>query len=183
MLAQQIQRLLVSEKDKKRVIDQLQELDEGKKLELAQLIQEHDKEALQLLNEKSEEVDAVKGQLDTVVAPVEDTQEDLQEVRSELKTILADPEQISRLIAESDDQQLNQIQQLIESGLVGKEDLILQSQQFFQEVRLQKTAFVKADQDEKKRLMQEAILSRKEQNQKLEGVIKEAEKALGKKYA
>ncbi len=183
MLAQQIQRLLVGDKDKQRLIDQLQDLNEEKKLELVQLIQDHDQEAMGLLNKKAEEVEALKGQLNIVSATQEDSAEELKEVALQLKQLLSDPEKFSLLIAECDDSQLAQVQAVIEAGFNGKADALLRSQQFFQEVRLQKAAFTKEGQEEQKKLMQEAIISTKEQNMKLEELIKEAEEVMGKKYA
>lgn len=183
MLAQQIQRLLVDDKDKQRLTDQLEGMNEEKKLELVKLIQDHDKEAMGLLDQKAEEIEAVKGQLNKVSAPEEDSAEELREISVQLKELLKDPEKFSRLIAECDDAQLAQIQTIIEAGFEGKEDALLRSQQFFQEVRLQKAAFTKERQEEQKQLMKEAIMSRKEQNIKLEGLIKEAEEVMGKKYS
>jgi uncharacterized membrane protein affecting hemolysin expression len=183
MLAQQIQRLLVDDKDKQRLTEQLEGLNEEKKVELVQLIQEHDKEAMGLLNQKAEEVETIKGQLNEVSAPVDDSAEELREISVQLKQLLKDPEKFSMLIAECDDAQLAQIQAVIEAGFAGKEEAILQSQQFFQEVRLQKAAFTKENQVEQKQMMTEAIMSRKEQNMKLEGLIREAEGVLGKKYS
>jgi hypothetical protein len=183
MLAQQIQRLLVADKDKLRMTDQLQDLNEEKKLELVKLIQDHDIEAMTLLNKKAEEVEAIKGQLSEVSSPQEDSEDDLHEVSVQLKELLKDPEKFSMLIAECDDAQLAQVQAVIESGFEGKEEALLRSQHFFQEVRLQKAAFTKENKDEQKQLMSEAIISRKEQNNRLEGLIGEAEEVMGKTYS
>lgn len=183
MLAQQIQRLLVSDQDKTRLIDQLDGLSEEKKLELAHLIQDHDREAMQLLDQKAAEVDQLKGQMDALSSLPDDSEAELHDIMKELKTLLKDPAAFSQLVSECDDQQLRDLQSLIESGLAHRPEAVTRSQQFFQEVRLQKAAFTKEGREEQRQMMQEAIMATKEQNDKLEALIADAEKALGKKYS
>lgn len=179
VLAQHIHRLMISSSERQRLIEELKALDEGRRLQLSALLQEHDQEALKVLDEKAGEIEEMKVRL-TEGWPKEQGTDDLKNTALQLKDILNNPEKLAQLIAASDDMTLKKLEEVIEGGLEHNPQVLKECQQFFTEVRLQKAAFIKEGEQEQKRLLQEALISRKEQNDQLDVLIGKAKDLLQK---
>jgi len=184
MLVQQIQRLLISDADRQRVIDELASLSASGKQELAQLVHDHDEEALEILNKKSAEVQQVKERLQdafpTGVPELSD--EEVKTVARQLKEAFGNPEQLAQLIAVSDDLMLAKLEEVMLAGVAHDPSVVQECKDFFKEVRLQRMAFVKADEKKQKEALIEAVTQQKEQLDHMDQLIAKAEKVMGKKY-
>lgn len=177
MLAQQIQRLMISTAERKRLLEEMQQLGESGELQLGKLLEEHDREALQVLNEKAAEIEAVKDRI-SANWPPEAQHDEVQTIAAQIRDIFADPEKLAQFIAASDDLVLKKVEDIVAAGLEQKPELLSECHSFFNEIRLQKAAFIKSDEAEQKRLLADAIMSRKEQNDRLDSLIGEAKKLL-----
>lgn len=177
VLAQQIQRLMISSAERKRLLEEMQQLGESGEQQLAKLLEEHDQEALQVLNEKAGEIEAVKGRI-SANWPPEAQQDEVQTIAAQIREMFSQPEKLAQFIAASDDLTLKKLEEILAAGIDQKPELLNECHNFFNEIRLQKAAFVKSDEEEQKRLLAEAIMSRKEQNDRLDSLISEAKKLL-----
>ena len=182
MLAQQIQRLFISEEDKKRLLEEVEKLSDDKKLHLVEVIQEHDAEAMGLLNKKANEVGKIKEELVDQMPGKDLSEEEKQKIYDQLKEHMKSPEKLAELVAVSDDYMLSQIEEIISEGLKKNPELQQQSRLLFQELRLQKAAFVNDAEGKQNEMLKKAVLERKEQSETLDSLIAKAGSLLGKDY-
>lgn len=182
LLVQQIQRMLIADEDKQRLLKELEKMNHEQRDQLEELIQEHDQEALEVLDKKAAELEGAKQSLNALRPDQEVSEQEAQGVVADLKQALSNPKAFATLLANSDDALLKEIEQMLVAGLQHNADLVEECHDLFREVRLQKAAFIEQDQQEQKELFKEAVISRKQQVDRLDNLIHQAEKMLGKQY-
>ncbi|MGE3279219.1 MAG: hypothetical protein AB7J40_05575 [Candidatus Altimarinota bacterium] len=176
----QIQRLMLRDADKQRLLEELKNADQAKLEMFAGLIREHDQEALKVLNEKAKEQEGVRQNfMETSGAPSDQlTEAEGQQVLELLENTFKNPDQLAEFIAQSDDAFLMELEEVLVNSLEGKPQYQEEFRRFFQEARLQKAAVEKAVEDDQKQALIDAILQTEEQTKQLDRLIAEAEKAL-----
>jgi hypothetical protein len=180
ILTSQIQRLLISEADKSRLLDELKSLNESKMQQFAELIREHDDEALKILDAKSEEQEKEKQNLlNQPFAQKNDVNESVgRAFIQDLEVVFNDSRKLAEFIALSDDRFLRKLETVFINALRSQSEAKEEFQQFFREVRLQKASFAKEKQGKEKKKLMEAIEKTQEQNKKLDALIAKVEGVL-----
>lgn len=181
ILESQIQRLMLNKSERKRLLDELKSLSQERLNQLAELIQEHDEEALKVLSEKAREQNETHQKfIENAGIPSEKLSEaEVKDVLGIVENAFKNPNQLADVIALSDDSFLLQVEQVIVDSLQ-KPEQKEEFRRFFHEVRLQKAAVEKEVQAEQKEKLIEAILQIEEQSRQLDALIRQAETVLGK---
>ena len=180
ILTSQIQRLLISEADKSRLLDELKSLNEEKIQQFAELIREHDAEALEILNAQSDEREKEKQNfLSQPFAQKNKLSESNgRAFIKDLEEVFNDGKKLAEFIALSDDVFLRKLETVFINALKNQPEAKLEFQQFFREIRLQKVAFEKEKQGRERKELVEAIEKTREQSKTLDALIAKAETVL-----
>ena len=181
LLAQKIQRLMLSDADKARLLEELKSLDEAKMQQLSELIHEHDEEAMVILDQKASEQQAVKEKI-MAASPLPrseavNEEEGVKYIKF-LEEIFKSPQDLAQFVMISDDYFLQQLETVLVNSLKGNEKYQEEFRHFFREVRLQKAALAKQDAEAEKKALIEAIEKTQEQSKQIDQIIAKAEKAL-----
>ncbi|GEM_PF-4338455 len=181
ILAKKVSRLAISNSQKSRLLQELETLDESKLEEFSQLVAKHDEEARGIIEEKADRVKVLKDQLRSLdpqanAAPV--TKERLQDMLKTLEEVFTAPTLLAQFVAASDDVLLGQIEDFLVQVLKNDPQHQKVFRKFFQEIRLQKAAFVRKEKEEEKQSMQREIEEKEQAIKALDGVIKEGKKLL-----
>ena len=179
LLALQIKRLLIPDKDRQRLSEELKALDTAKMEYLARLIQEHDLEAMEILNKKAAEQSEIKTRFQTEME-VRSTPEEKWEAIREMGKVLEDPEKFARFVGLADDVVLSQLEQVLLLG--SKEDTGSRTEikQFFDEIRLQKANLDKKFKADFKALLIKNLSERKEAMSRLDQAVARAKEAMAR---
>jgi len=179
-IASQIQRLMLSETDKQRLLEEIKTVDETRLKMMADLIREHDQEALSILDEKNQEQEKIKESVSSFGGPSfeQPTEADAKFTLQQLEEIFLDPEKLAQFLAQTDDHFLRQMEEIFLKALESEPAYQEEFRSFFREVRLRKAAVEKNLGDEEKKALVEAIIKTEEQNRRLDELIAKAEKAL-----
>ena len=179
LLALQIKRLLIPDKDRQRLSEELKDLDTAKMEYLARLIQEHDLEAMEILNKKAAEQSEIKTRFQTEME-VRSTPEEKWEAIREMGKVLEDPEKFARFVGLADDVVLSQLEQVLLLG--SKEDTGPRTEikQFFDEIRLQKASLEKKFKADFKALLIKNLSERKEAMSRLDQAVARAKEAMAR---
>jgi len=179
-IASQVQRLMLSETDKQRLLEEIKTLDESRLRMMTDLIREHDQEALSILDEKSREQEKIKESVSSFggPSPEQPSEADAKLTLQQLEEIFLDPEKLAQFLAQTDDLFLRQMEEIFLKALQDEPSYQEEFRSFFREVRLRKAAVEKNLGEEEKKALVEAIIKTEEQSRKLDELITEAEKAL-----
>lgn len=183
ILATQIQRLMLNDADKKRLLDELKSLDETSLQELSDMIRAHDEEALNLLNKKAQEQQELKKEFFPEQPASQTAQNSEQEEKKYvhlLHEVFSDPQKLAEFMAVAEEDFLVELERVFIDALKGQPKYQEEFHRFFREVRLQKASLEKQSQDAQKERLIDAIISTQTQNKALDEMIQKAEKAIGK---
>jgi len=181
ILAQQVDRLRLSEDERARLKTEVQKLDEKSLEEFSQLIKDHDLEAMQILDEKAEEEIASKDRLLQALpqeGQEQSSEAQITDLQEYLIGIFSDHEALAKFLAEADDVLIVKLAQFFDEVFAEDPERQTAIKNYFKEVRLQKMA-LKSDADaQEKAALEEAIEVKKQQISDLDAVIAEVETQL-----
>lgn len=183
ILASQIERLMLSKDERKRLLEELKAADPAKLNLLADLIGQHDEEALKILNEKSTEQREVKSQLNALRPEGSGSvkKEEVLNMVGALEAIFKDPKALAEFILASDDVFLMELENIFEKNLQKDPNVKAEFMRFFSEMRLSKNAMTQEEKiEDRERLMNEIVTNERNAKQ-LDELIAQAEKVLNNK--
>lgn len=182
ILAKQIARLMLDKNEKKRLLDELKEINPDKLEYLSGLIREHDEEALNILNEKVAEQKNSKSRLNEVRpdAPGHMGKEEALKMIDALEILFKNPEALGHFLYVSDDAFLMDLEEIFTKNLEKDPAALDEFKKFFTEIRLHKAALASDMKKETRENMINEINSNQENIKKLDQLIAQAEKVLNK---
>ena len=173
-LQQRIQRVLLDEKTRERLLGELQSASQEQLKAMKNFLDTYESETLNTLNEKAE---AIEEQLEQARSFLPERKEDTVsketalKILSDLEEIFLNKEKLAKFLTFSDDRVLYNLEKMFQGDL----------KEFFKEIRLQKEAFQKAKSDDMKKHLSEEILSSQSRQEKLNDFLNEAKKIIRKK--
>ncbi|MDP2691748.1 MAG: hypothetical protein Q8O95_05095 [bacterium] len=180
LLAQQIQRLMLKKEDMDRLLNELKGMSDIQLQHMAELIRDHDEEALKILNEKVGEQESSK-RLISDQAPGEKPKIGKEEVVTFFKmmeNIFRHPDKLAKFLAMSDDFFLSKLEAVIHEGLKASPESQVEFDRFFHEARLQKAAFKKEQEEEQQKALAQDVERMRTQSEELQALIDDAKKVL-----
>jgi hypothetical protein len=180
ILAQQIDRLLLKAEDKKRLLEELKQLDAGRMEFLTDLIRQHDDEALKILNEKAAEQKIAKDHVNEARPDSQTSaaKEEVLNMMDQLELLFQNPEALAQFLVASDDVFLMELEELFLKGLEKNPTAHEEFKIFFSEIRLQKTAIANSLKKEDRENLVRKIASDEEEIRQLDELIANAENVL-----
>jgi len=180
ILAQQIDRLLLKAEDKKRLLEELKQLDSGRMEFLTDLIRQHDDEALKILNEKAAEQKIVKDHVNEVRPDAQKSavREEALDMINKLEILFQNPEALAQFFVSSDDVFLMELEELFLKSLEKNPNAQGEFKTFFSEIRLQKSALENGWKKEDRENLIKKIASDEEKIRQLDQLITKAENVL-----
>lgn len=178
-VALQVNHMLLKEEDKKRLVEEVAKLTEAELSMLAGIIGEHDKETMVLLDEKTKEKAVIKDRLVGSLPSQGEFGEKEQEIlKAQIATIFSDPTNLSQFLAQADDVLLMKTEEIFMNALADNPEQQAKVKGLLDEARLQKAALSKEAEDEEKKLLIDAIETKKKQIGEMDELIEKVEKAL-----
>lgn len=180
LLSQQVQRLLISDADRQRLLDEIKDMTSAQLQELAKLIGAHDKESLEVMEKKiAEKAEAANADLRTPAASQQDISgDDVEEVMATMEEVLFDTDKLADFLAAADDELLAKLEAIFIEAEKNKPQASADLTAFFNEIRLQKVALEKEEQERKEKLLNPAIKEQHEAVADLQAAIAEANAAV-----
>lgn len=180
-LIAKLKRLLIDDKKKQQLIEELRTMNENGKKKLAEFIEQQDQETLKILEKKRKERQSEKSKIEqfqTTIARLKTTKKDLKNLEDVARFVFSDQRALASLIDISDDNFLVALQQAFEEFLKSKPKQQEAMRLFFTEMRLQKYAIEKKRKEEKKKKMDDAIAAIEKESSQLDQIIAAAKREL-----
>ena len=176
-LSSRIKHLLVSQARQDKLAAELKNLKPGQVQLLHELLDQHDEECLQILDQKVEEQQAVHDRLmDQVQQENGSEGPDPESLRQFIVELFSDPKALAEFFVSAGDQVIEALQTIIVESAEPEQQVRFKA--FFKEMRLRRASLYKQDKEAVKQVLIEDITAKQEAIKEMDALIAESNQLL-----